>query len=117
MLTKRSLSLDEARFLAEATCRAAAAAGRPISVSVVDATTFLQVLQRMDGAPLFGAELSTDKARFSMLKMPHHPLEGGLPVLIKGECVGAVGVSGAPPHLDAQFAQAAIDTFMKEVAA
>ena len=134
MLTKRSLSLSEAKFLADATCRYAEEAGMPISVSVVDASTYLQVLQRMDRAPLFGAELSTDKARsaaegghpttffekplnegrFSMLKMPHHPLEGGLPVLIDGECVGAVGVSGAPPHLDAQFAQQAIDEFMKE---
>lgn len=135
MLNRTSLSLAEAEALARATLDAAAAAAGgkfPVSVAVVDATTYLQVLLRMDGAPLFSAQGAFDKARssaegghpttffekplnegrFSMVKLPHTPIEGGLPVIVDGACVGAVGVAGAPPHLDAQFAEAGIATFM-----
>ncbi|RVU02282.1 heme-binding protein [Novosphingobium umbonatum] len=134
MISRNNLSLAEAQFLAEAACAAARAKGDrfPISVSVVDTSTYLQALARMDGAPLFSAQGSFDKARssaegghpttffekplnegrFSMVKLPHTPIEGGLPVIVDGQCVGAVGVAGAPPHLDAEFAQAAIDAFL-----
>ncbi|HWI84832.1 MAG TPA: heme-binding protein [Sphingomonas sp.] len=136
MLTRRSLSLADAQRLAAAACVAAETFGGkfPISVAVVDASTYLQALARMDGAPLFSAQGAFDKARssaegghpttffekplnegrFSMVKLPHTPIEGGLPVLVDGECVGAVGVAGAPPHLDSQIAQAAIDMFFQE---
>ncbi|QSR19343.1 heme-binding protein [Novosphingobium sp. KA1] len=135
MITKLSLSLDDAQFLAAAACKASESKGGkfPISVTVVDASTYMQSVARMDGAPLFSAEGSFDKARssaegghpttffekplnegrFSMVKLPHTPIEGGLPILIEGQCVGAVGVAGAPPHLDAEFAQAAIDAFLE----
>ncbi|KTE19826.1 hypothetical protein ATE67_14475 [Sphingopyxis sp. H050] len=133
MLTKRSLSLADAQFLADEVCKASAVVGKfPVSVAVVDASTFLQSLARMDGAPLFSAEGAYDKARsaaegghpttffeeplnagrYSVLKLPHTPIEGGIPVIVDGQCVGAVGVGGAPPHLDAQFAQTAIDAFL-----
>ena len=105
----------------------------PISVAVVDVTTYLQVLMRMDRAPLMSAQGAFDKARsaaegghpttffekplnegrFSMVKMPHTPIEGGLPVFVDGVCVGAVGVAGAPPHLDSQFAERAIREFLQ----
>ncbi|HWU01124.1 MAG TPA: heme-binding protein [Novosphingobium sp.] len=135
MITRKSLSLADAQFLAEQACAASLAKGGkfPISVAVVDATTYLQACARMDGAPLFSAQGAFDKARssaegghpttffekplnegrFSMVKLPHTPIEGGLPVLIDGACVGAVGVAGAPPHLDAEFAQSAIDAFLE----
>jgi len=133
MLTKLSLSLSEAKQLAAAAQAAADALRTPVSISVVDASTYAQVLLRMDGAPLFSAEGSLDKARsaaegghpttffekplnegrFSMIKLPHTPLEGGIPVLIDGQCVGAVGVGGGPPHLDAQIAQTAVDRFLE----
>ena len=127
MLSRRSLNLEDAKFLVEAASRAAAQIGAqfPVCITVVDSTTFMQAFARMDGAPLFAAEGSYDKARssaegghpttffekplhdgrLSILKLPHTPVEGGLPVIVEGECVGAVGVAGAPPHLDAKIAQ------------
>ena len=47
-------------------------------------------------------------------KRPNHStagglIQGGLPILHKGECVGAIGVSGVQSHEDEQVAQAGID--------
>ena len=47
--------------------------------------------------------------RFSMLKMPLYPIEGGIPVLVDGRCAGAIGVAGVLPHLDAAIAAAGLD--------
>jgi glc operon protein GlcG len=133
MLTKPSLDLADAKRLAEAVCAAAAKNGIPVSVAVVDVTTYLQVLMRMDGAPLMSAEGAIDKSRsaaegghpttffekplnegrFSMVKLPHTPIEGGVPVFVDGACVGAVGVAGAPPHVDAELAEGAISVFLQ----
>jgi glc operon protein GlcG len=38
------------------------------------------------------------------------PLEGGLPILSKGEIIGAIGVSGAQSSQDAQVAKVGADT-------
>jgi uncharacterized protein GlcG (DUF336 family) len=47
--------------------------------------------------------------RMVMLKMPGvTPVQGGLPIVIDGECIGAVGVSGVQSHEDEQIAKAGI---------
>jgi uncharacterized protein GlcG (DUF336 family) len=38
-------------------------------------------------------------------------IEGGLPITVDGQCIGAVGVSGAPSAVDRQIGQAGIDAF------
>jgi len=38
----------------------------------------------------------------------HGMLEGGVPIVVDGECVGAVGVSGVQSTEDAQIARAGI---------
>ncbi|MNC93589.1 hypothetical protein D3C83_102520 [compost metagenome] len=54
------------------------------------------------------------EGRTSMLKMPGIlPVQGGVPILVDGGCVGAVGVSGVQSHEDEQIAQAAIDALLK----
>lgn len=136
MLNKLSLSLADAKQLAAAAERSAGSLRLAVSIVVVDASTYAQALLRMDGAPLFSAEGAFDKARsaaegghpttffekplnegrFSMVKLPHTPIEGGLPVWVNGSCVGAVGVAGAPPHLDAQIAERAIAEFLESAA-
>ncbi|MFG1379069.1 heme-binding protein [Xanthobacter autotrophicus] len=128
MLNRLSLALDDAQRLATAAVEIAKELGHPISVAVVDATTYVQAVYRMDGAPLMSAQGAIDKARssaegghpttffekplnagrFSMVKLPHTPIEGGVPVLAEGRCVGAVGVAGAPPQIDSQIAERAI---------
>jgi glc operon protein GlcG len=37
-------------------------------------------------------------------------IQGGLPIMHEGECVGAIGVSGVQSHEDEQIAKAGIDT-------
>jgi glc operon protein GlcG len=48
--------------------------------------------------------------RNSILRMPGvTPIQGGLPIVVDGQCVGAVGVSGVQSHEDEQIAKAGID--------
>jgi glc operon protein GlcG len=45
-----------------------------------------------------------------MLTMPGIlPVQGGLPIIVEGQCVGGVGVSGMQSHEDEQIAKAGID--------
>ena len=39
-------------------------------------------------------------ARAALIKMPVLPVQGGVPIVHEGECVGAVGVSGVQSHED-----------------
>ena len=41
-------------------------------------------------------------------------LEGGVPIMVEGHCVGAVGVSGVKAPEDAQVAKAGIDAWLAE---
>jgi glc operon protein GlcG len=46
-----------------------------------------------------------------MLGMPGiTPVQGGLPIVVDGVCIGGVGVSGVQSHEDEQIAKAGIDT-------
>jgi heme-degrading protein len=55
--------------------------------------------------PFFDEPLNV--GRYSMLKMPHiYPVEGGIPVIVDGQWVGAIGVASVLPHLDAAVADA-----------
>jgi glc operon protein GlcG len=87
-------------------------------------------LQRLDGAAPISAEIAPAKARtaavgrreskvyedminqgrVSFLSAPTLTglLEGGVPVLVGGQCVGAIGVSGVKSAEDAQIARAGI---------
>jgi uncharacterized protein GlcG (DUF336 family) len=87
-------------------------------------------LQRLDGAPPISAHLAPAKAhtaalgrreskvyedvinggRTSFLSAPEIRglLEGGVPVMKDGQCLGAVGVSGVKSGEDAQIAKAGI---------
>jgi uncharacterized protein GlcG (DUF336 family) len=41
------------------------------------------------------------------------PVQGGVPILVDGACVGGVGVSGVQSHEDEQIAKAGIDALLK----
>jgi glc operon protein GlcG len=127
--SKPSLSLIDAKAIAEAAEAYAESRGFPVSIAVVDESTYLLHLVRLDGAPYLSAEGAVEKARtaaegghpttffeqplnagrFSMLKMPHiYPVEGGIPVMVDGRCAGAIGVAGVLPELDAAIAAAGL---------
>jgi glc operon protein GlcG len=128
MRTKLTLDLDDARAMATAAEAYADSHDLKVSIAIVDESEHLMHAVRMDGAPYLSAEGAIEKARtaadagqpttffeeplnagrYSMLKMPLYPIEGGLPVLVNGRCAGAIGVSGVLPHLDAAIAEAGL---------
>ena len=101
-----------------------------VCIAILDDGGHLLHLVRMDGATPANAEIAIMKAstaaltrrpskvwedrvaggRIAMLKMPVLPVQGGLPIMVEGVCVGAVGVSGVQSHEDEQIAEAGIKT-------
>jgi glc operon protein GlcG len=127
MQQKWTLSLEDAKRICEAAQGYAAANGLAVAIVVVDQSTYVQSAVRMDGAGLMTFDGALAKARStagsglptsywakvlgdggtSVLAIPGvNPAPGGVPVIVDGECAGAVGVSGALPHLDAAIAEA-----------
>ena len=128
MLQKLSLSSEEARAIVTASKLEAVKNNWKVSIAVVDEGGYLMHLERMDGATLTSPEIATLKARTAALaRVPTKFLEdvtkeravtmmfpgrlavqGGLPILYQGECVGAVGVSGVKSPEDEQIANAGL---------
>lgn len=106
-----SLSIDEAEAMLDAAGRAATS--RPVSIAVVDAGGALLAFRRMDGARVHTIELATQKARTAaIVGVPTAAVQaagrdicaGGIPVVVEGQCVGAIGVSGAVEDEDVRVA-------------
>jgi glc operon protein GlcG len=128
MRMKSVLSVAEARQIIEAAKVEATKNQWAVSIAVVDDGGFLLALERMDGAFPQSPELAFKKAWTSaMVRMPTKTMEdmvkerpallgfpgqvrvqGGLPVKVGEEWVGAVGVSGAASPQDEQVARAGI---------
>ena len=129
MKNKPCLTAADARAIAAAAEAEAVAHGWAVSIAVVDDGGHLWCLQRLEGAAPISTEIAPAKARtaalgrresrvyeeminqgrVSFLSAPlHGMLEGGVPILVDGQCVGAVGVSGVKSSEDAQIARAGI---------
>jgi len=130
MDTKPYLSLADVKRIAAASEAEAQANQWAVVIAIVDDGGHLLWLQRLDGAAPISAEIAPAKARTaalgrreskvyeeminqgrtSFLSVPalHGMLEGGVPILVNGQCVGAVGVSGVKSSEDAQIARAGI---------
>jgi glc operon protein GlcG len=128
MRMKSVLSVAEARQIIEAAKVEATKNQWAVSIAVVDDGGFLLALERMDGAFPQSPELAFKKAWTSaMVRMPTKTMEdmvkerpallgfpgqvrvqGGLPIKVGEEWVGAVGVSGAASPQDEQVARAGI---------
>ncbi len=81
---------------------------------VLDSGGNLVMLQRMDGAQFGSIEVAKDKAyggaNLRILKLSGAaPLEGGIPIVVDGKLIGAVGVSGVTSAQGAQIGRAGID--------
>ena len=101
-----------------------------VTIAIVDGGGHLLHLQRLDGAPPVSAHIGSAKARtaalgqreskvyedvinggrYAFLSAPtiEGMLEGGVPIMKDGHCLGAVGVSGVKSSEDAQIARAGI---------
>ncbi|WP_088280361.1 heme-binding protein [Ideonella sp. A 288] len=130
MKTKPVLTLEDVRAMAQAAEREAVTQGWAVTIAIVDDGGHLLWLQRLDGAAPISAQIAPAKARtaavgrreskvyedvinqgrYSFLSAPtlEGMLEGGVPVLVDGQCIGAVGVSGVKSTEDAQVARAGI---------
>jgi glc operon protein GlcG len=128
MRTKPVLTVAEARQIIEAAKVEATKNQWAVTIAVVDDGGFLLALERMDGAFPQSPEIAVKKAWTSaVVRMPTKTMEdmvkdrpallgfpgqvrvqGGLPIQINGEWVGAVGVSGAASPQDEQVARAGI---------
>jgi glc operon protein GlcG len=128
MRMKPSLTAADARQIIDAAAVEAEKNQWAVTIAVVDDGGVLLALQRMDGAFPHSAEIATRKAwTAAAVRQPTKKLEdmvverpallgfpgqvrvqGGLPILVDGECAGAVGVSGVASHQDEQVARAGL---------
>lgn len=130
MKTKPMLTQDDVKLIASAAEAEALAQQWPVTIAIVDDGGHLLWLQRLDGAAPVSAHIAPAKAqtaalgrreskvyedvinngRVSFLSAPLMAgmLEGGVPVVVDGHVIGAVGVSGVKSHEDAQVAKAGI---------
>ncbi|OEC36938.1 glc operon protein GlcG [Pseudomonas cuatrocienegasensis] len=127
MLSKAVLSQTEVTRILAAARAEAQANNWAVSIAVVDDGGHPLALERLDGCAPIGAYIATEKARTSALGRRDSKgyedmvnggrsaflsaplvtsLEGGVPVLVDGQVVGAVGVSGVKADQDAQVAKA-----------
>jgi aquaporin Z len=113
---KKTLTLDGAKRIAMAAAAEAMKAHAGGAIAVVDDGGLLILLERLDNTFPAAASVAIDKARTAaQFRMPTrnfenavkngrvavvgvpqiNPLQGGVPILLDGQVVGAVGVSGA----------------------
>jgi uncharacterized protein GlcG (DUF336 family) len=108
----------------------------PVVIAIVDTGGNLVMLQRLDNAQFGSLEVARQKAwSAAAFRRPTKvfeeglagggaglrilslagatPLEGGIPIAVDGQIVGAIGVSGVTSQQDAQIAQAGIDSLTK----
>ncbi len=126
---KKALTLEAAKSIAAAAQAEARKNKWNMIIAVVDDGANLLYLERMDGAQLGSVEIAQFKARSAvkfkrptkdfgdrlaagatyLLKVPDlAPFDGGVPILIDGECIGGLGISGATAEQDGQVARAAL---------
>jgi glc operon protein GlcG len=130
MKPQPQLELDDIKRIAAAAEAHALAKGWAVCIAIADAGGHLLWLQRLDGAAPISAQIAPAKAhtaalgrreskvyedminqgRTSFLSAPGLAgmLEGGLPIMVDGHCLGAVGVSGVKSVEDAEIARAGI---------
>ena len=130
MKTKSVLEAADVKAIAAAAEAEAIANNWAVTISIVDEGGHLLWLQRLDGAPPISAHIGPAKAhtaalgrretkvyedvinggRYAFLTAPDVKgmLEGGVPIMKDGQCLGAVGVSGVKSSEDAQIARAGI---------
>jgi glc operon protein GlcG len=101
----------------------------PVTVAVVDDGGHLLALERLDDCAPISSYIATEKARTAALGRRDTKnyeeminsgraalitaplltsLEGGLPLVVEGKVIAAIGVSGVKPEQDAQIAAAGV---------
>lgn len=141
MLTRNNirLTLEGARAILAAAEKKAHEIKVPQNIAVVDEGGHLLVFARMDGVKLSSIEVALTKAASAALRRTPSgpvtsngepsvflslglalatgqkltPIRGGLPLVVDGQCVGGIGVSGGSEDEDITVAQAGVDALAK----
>jgi len=129
MKTKHVLTSDDVKKIAAAAEAEALANKWAVTIAIVDDGGHLLNLQRLDGAAPISSLIGPAKARTAALGQRETKiyedivnngrtaflsapldglLEGGVPIIVEGQTIGAVGVSGVKSNEDAQIAKAGI---------
>jgi uncharacterized protein GlcG (DUF336 family) len=128
MKNRPMLTLDDCRKISAAAEAEAKKNNWNVCIAIFDDGGHLLHLARMDGATPANARIAVEKGRTAaetrrstatwqervktrpeLLRMPGvTPVQGGLPIVVDGTCVGAVGISGVQSHEDEQIAAAGI---------
>lgn len=130
------LTLDDVKRIAAAAESEALQNQWPVVIAIVDDGGHLLYLQRLDNTQFGSVTVAIEKARAAIafrrptkvletnitegrlqyLKLPGAlPVEGGLPIIIDNQYVGAIGVSGVRSFQDAQIAQAGIAALLSHL--
>jgi glc operon protein GlcG len=127
------VNVENAKKVAAAAIAEAKKNGWTVAVSIVDTAGDLVYFEKMDGTQTGSVNVSIEKGRTAALfKRPTKsfqdtvaaggdglrilglpgavPVEGGVPLLMDGKIIGAIGVSGATSAQDGQCAQAGAGT-------
>jgi len=125
------LTCKGAHTIVHAAEKRAAAMGVPQCIAVVDEGGNLLAFSRMDGARIGSIEIAITKARTAAIRLQrseevggsddHNKLrialasqlnltgmKGGIPILVDGQVVGAVGVSSGTPEQDVEVGEAGV---------
>jgi len=139
------LELEEARVMLEAAKRVAQKLNVPETICVVDDGGVVIALERMDGARITGPELAIAKAFTAsghkrsthLFNQPGGPATvtgeafgihamipgkfaifvGGFPVVVNGEVIGGIGVSGGSGEQDIAVGVAALQALQAHLGA
>lgn len=130
------MTMNKAQLIIEAAVAKAKEIGQPMNIAVVDAGTNLTAFTRMDGAWLGSIDIAINKAftakafDISTLELGRNSqpgnqfygihvsnrgrvmiFAGGIPIKVKGQIVGAIGVSGGSGEQDQAVAAAGAAAF------
>lgn len=129
LLDAKVISLEAARQMAEAAEAEAVRNQWNVAIAIVDAAGQLILFHRLDGVQPVSLDIALEKARTAArFRRPTKalqdaleggrtallaldgmlPLEGGIPAVVDGQVIGAIGVSGVTSQQDAQIAQAGL---------
>jgi uncharacterized protein GlcG (DUF336 family) len=127
-----AITLEQAKDVMAGAEAEAARNNGPVVIAIVDPGGNLVMLQRLDNAQFGSLEVARQKAwsaaafrrptkvfqdaiagggaNLRLLRLEGaSPLEGGIPIAVDGQIIGAIGVSGVTSEQDAQIAQAGAD--------
>jgi glc operon protein GlcG len=134
LATKKSLTLPAIKMMVAAAEAEAAKRDVQVTIVIVDESGNLLFLEKADGAALNTIEFAQRKARHAafyqspskngadavkkgnleVLDFPQYfPNQGGLPIKVDGQTIGAIAASGAKSEIDEAIAQVGIDALTK----